>query len=137
MRRYSERTAVRSLAELNVTPMIDLAFTLLIVFAIATPAIEQSIEVATPESSVASKAPAPDKIAVVSVDAAGRIFLDGKGVSLGALEAGLAERAARDKELSVGIRADRALSYQAVVDVIDALRRAGVTRFGLITRAPD
>ncbi|MCC6355513.1 MAG: biopolymer transporter ExbD [Verrucomicrobiae bacterium] len=137
MRRYSERTAVRSLAEMNVTPMIDLAFTLLIVFAIATPAIEQSIEVATPESSVASKAPAPDKIAMVSIDAGGRVYLDGKGVSLGGLEAALAERAARDKELSVGIRADRGLSYQAVVDVIDVLRRAGVARFGLITRTPD
>ncbi|HPA20237.1 MAG TPA: biopolymer transporter ExbD [Verrucomicrobiae bacterium] len=137
MRRYSQRTAVRSLAELNVTPMIDLAFTLLIVFAIATPAIEQSIQVTTPESSVASKAPTPDKIAIVSIDAAGRVYLDGKGVDLAALETGLAGRVARDKELSVGIRADRSLSYQAVVDVIDVLRRAGVTRFGLVTRAPD
>ncbi len=137
MRRYSERAAARSLAELNVTPLIDLAFTLLIVFAIATPAIEQSIEVATPESAVASKTPAADKIAMVSIDADGRIYLDGRGVSLVALEAGLAERVAADKGLSVGIRADRGLSYQAVVDVIDVLRRAGVGRFGLITRSPE
>lgn len=137
MRRYSERAAARSLAELNVTPMIDLAFTLLIVFAIAAPAIEQSIEVDTPESSVKSKAPTPDKIAMVSIDASGKIFLDGQGVSLTALEEGLIARVAKDRDLSVGIRADRGLSYQAVVDVIDVLRRAGVARFGLITRAPD
>lgn len=137
MRRYSQRTAVRSLAEMNVTPMIDLAFTLLIVFAIATPAIERSIQVATPESAVESTAPEPEKVAIISIDAGGRIYLDGKGTDAAALEVGLAERVARDKGLSVGIRADRSLSYQAVVDVIDILRRAGVTRFGLITRPPE
>jgi len=137
MRRYSQRTAVRSLAEMNVTPMIDLAFTLLIVFAIATPAIERSIDLATPESAFDSKRPLPEKIAIVSIDSGGKVYLDGKITDAATLEASLAARVAGDRALSVGIRADRSLSYQSVVDVIDVLRRAGVTRFGLITRPPE
>lgn len=137
MKRYSERLAMRSLAELNVTPLLDLAFTLLIIFMITTPLIEQSIEVTTPESRVEAPPPEPGKIAAVSVDAQGRIYLDERPVDLAALEAALAARVASEKDLAVGIRADRALSYQSVVDVIDALRRAGVGRFGLITQAPE
>jgi biopolymer transport protein ExbD len=137
MKRYSERLALRSLAELNVTPMLDLAFTLLIIFMISTPLIEQSIELNTPQSSVEAPPPEPGKIAAVSVDAKGRVYLDERAVDLPALEAALAARVVKDKDLAVGIRADRGLSYQAVVDVIDVLRRAGVARFGLITQAPE
>ncbi|MDE1170158.1 MAG: biopolymer transporter ExbD [Verrucomicrobium sp.] len=132
LKRFSDRGGHSTMAELNVTPMLDLAFVLLIIFIITTPLMEGSLEINLP--SAAAKTPPPEAGAVktVEVDRSGAVSLAGRRCTLPELEAELARLHAADPKLAVVVRADRDLRYQQLVDVFDALQRAQVTRLGLM-----
>ena len=120
------------MAELNVTPMLDLAFTLLIFFIITTPLMEGSIEINLPTATpTTTKPPDPDALKTVEVNRAGVIHFEGRPITLEGLERTLVRLRAAKPGLAVVIRADRDLRYQQVIDVFDALQRAKVTRLGL------
>ncbi len=137
MKRYSQRGAQSSMAELNITPLLDLAFVLLIIFVITTPVMEQSINVRTPDSTTARVEVDPGDVRTISLDASGGLFLENEPIDLESLEARLAAIKAATPDIAVGIRADRALAYEKVIDVIDAIQRAGISRFGLLTRPEE
>ncbi len=136
MKRFSDRqlSGGHSMAELNITPLLDLCFVLLIIFLITTPLMEQGINVNTPSASPISAPLDPASVKTVSLDKAGAIFLDGTPVGIAELGARLEGLLRKDPKLAVGIRADKALAYEKVVDVIDVLQKVGVKQFGLITR---
>lgn len=133
-RRYSTRHGYQRLAELNVTPLIDLAFTLLIIFMITTPLIESSVEIIAPTSRAAASAPPPEAVRLVEIDRTGIIHLDGQTVSPQVLSAELARLRQEQPQTAVAIRADRDLSVQVLVSLMDEIKNAGITKIGLLTR---
>ena len=113
-------------AELNITNMVDLGFTLLIIFMIATPLIqqEQSIPVNLPGESKREQEKTPDtEFIAVSIDRAGNYYLGSERVSLPELSRQLMAIAARSKQPVIRIRADLTLQWQQVVRVMDEIKK--------------
>ncbi len=104
--------------EINVTPMLDLAYVLLIIFIILTTATVQGIKVNLPKAS-AQPSLAENKTKAITITADGTIYLDTFPVTLPELENLLRQYKAATPDLPVIIKADSALQYQRVVDVLD------------------
>jgi biopolymer transport protein ExbD len=135
MKRHAERHALSTLSELNVSPLIDLAFVLLIIFIISTPLLEQSLDVAVPASSSEDNAPAPRTTRFVSLDAQGRLFLQDEQLSsLRDLRERVRGILGEDPATPFVVRADHQLNVQHLVDLMDVLKDAGVQRLGIATR---
>ncbi|GAB4244393.1 MAG: protein TolR [Candidatus Methylacidiphilales bacterium] len=127
MKRISDRYRTSTLGELNITPLLDLVFVLLIIFMIATPVMEQQMALNLPKARP-DNAPEidPKSVKPVSVEASGRIFLEKQEVSLTELEAALIRLRQADPNTVVSLRADAELPYQKLVGVLDAVKSAGV-----------
>jgi len=119
--------------EVNVVPMLDLAYVLLVIFIILTTATVQGIKVDLPKASAAPSLAEP-KTKAVSITADGTIYLDTYPVSLSELEALLRQYRAADPDLPVIVKADATIPYQRVVDVLDLLGRLEITQLGLVTQ---
>jgi biopolymer transport protein ExbD len=119
--------------EINITPMLDLAYVLLIIFIIMTTASVQGIKVNLPKASD-TPALAKPKTKAISITADGTIYLDTYPVTLPELENLLRQYKAQDPELPVIIKADSTLQYQKVVDVLDMVGRLEITQLGLVTQ---
>ncbi len=125
------------MAELNVTPLLDLAFVLLIIFIITTPLLESNIPLELPNGSKNNNTPVdPKSIRTVSIDKTGQIFLESRPVELPVLEQELAIFQRDTPNAAVVFRADKSLQYQQVVDVIDAIKQAQISRIGLDNVTP-
>tara|TARA_R110001592_G_scaffold7676_1_gene42545 strand:- start:6290 stop:6694 length:405 start_codon:yes stop_codon:yes gene_type:complete len=123
----------KSYDDINVTPMLDVAYVLLIIFIIMTTASVQGITVNLPEAS-AKPSLAESKTKAVSISADGTIYLDTYPVSLEQLETILKQYKAADPELPVIIKADSSIEYQRVVDVLDVISRVDIRQLGLVTQ---
>jgi biopolymer transport protein ExbD len=119
--------------EVNVVPMLDLAYVLLVIFIILTTATVQGIKVDLPKASAAPSLAEP-KTKAVSITADGTIFLDTYPVSLAELETLLRQYKAADPDLPVIVKADATIQYQRVVDVLDLIGRLEITQLGLVTQ---
>jgi len=137
MRRYSSRQSMQTLTELNVTPLLDLAFVLLIIFMITTPLIENSMSLVVPTSSTAKSEVDPAKVQTIGIDRDRQIELDGQPISAADLEARLSELHAADPGTAVVVRPHRDLPVQQFVDVMDILQRSGITKVGVMTTRPQ
>ena len=134
MRRYSEKRALSTLSELNVTPLLDLAFVLLIIFMITTPLLEQSVVLIVPTSEAAEGAVDPSKVLTVSIDKNDVLKLDEAEVTFALLEERLAALRASDPQTAVIVRPHRDLPVQRFISVMDVIARAGITKVGVMTR---
>jgi biopolymer transport protein ExbD len=134
MKRYSQRQGLTSLSEINITPLLDLAFVLLIIFMITTPLLENSANLIIPSSG--SKNPAVDtsRVQTVSIDREETIKLNNETVDDDTLIRKLSELRSANPELAVVIRPDRELPVQKLVSLMDALQRAGVSKVGIATK---
>ena len=119
--------------QINVTPMLDLAYVLLVIFIIMTTATVQGIKVNVPKAS-AQPSLAQSKTKAISITADGTIFLDTYPVTMSELEQNLRQLKAANPSLPVIIKADAAIPYQKVVDVLDLLGRLEITQLGLVTK---
>lgn len=119
--------------DINITPMLDLAYVLLVIFIIMTTASVQGITVNLPKASE-TPAIAKPKTKAVSITADGTIYLDTYPVTLAELERLLTQYKAADPELPVIIKADATIQYQKVVDVLDLVGRLEITQLGLVTQ---
>ncbi len=137
MKRYSSRQSLHTLTELNVTPLLDLAFVLLIIFMITTPLIENSLDLVVPTSSTAKTAVDPSKVTTVSIDRNDVLELDGEEVTATDLEARLASRKLADPAMAVVVRPDKDLAIQKFVSVMDILQRVGITKVGVMTHPEE
>ena len=135
MRRFSQRNSLVTLSDINITPLLDLAFVLLIIFVITTPLLEKGFEVHLPQagSSTDSK---PDKrdIRTVEIDKQGRYSIAKRIVTLPQLIAQLSADYRTDKNLIVYIRADEDSHNKELVALIDGCQHNGVTRYSLQTQ---
>jgi biopolymer transport protein ExbD len=116
---------------INVTPMLDLAYVLLVVFILMTTASIQGLSISMPKPS---NKPVTEQheLKVVQVTASGAVLINGAGVSMGELESQLKQAQARDAKMSVAIKGDARSQYARVMAVIDLCDRLGVN-MGLVT----
>ena len=122
------------MTELNVTPLMDLAFSLLIVFMISTPLLEQTIPVNLPKQDANSASARPDiDFQLITIKADGQIYWGKQPVDLVELNSLLASLSKTQDPPAISLRADRNLIYQKVVDVIDAIKRNNLTKRHLDT----
>src|SRR5215470_9026009 len=119
--------------EINVTPMLDLAYVLLVIFIIMATATVQGIRVNLPKAS-AQPSLAQNKTKAISITADGTIYLDTFPVTLPELENLLRQYKSANPDLPVIIEADAGIQYQRVVDVLDLLGRPEITQLGLVTQ---
>jgi biopolymer transport protein ExbD len=131
MRRRS--AASRIYDDLNLTPLMDLAWNLVIVFIIMATASVQGISVELPQASDAPSMAKP-KTKAVTITEDGRIYLDTSQVSVEELESRLAAYKAADPDLPVVVKGDAAIQYQRVIEVLDVVRRLRITELGLVTQ---
>ena len=134
MRRYSQRQALSSLSEINITPLLDLAFVLLIIFMITTPLLENSTNLVIPSSSSNNQAVDPHRVQTVSIDRTETIKLNNETVDSEGLAQRLSELRRTNPDVAVVIRPDRELPVQKLVTLMDALQRAGVSKVGIATK---
>ncbi|MBQ0719282.1 MAG: biopolymer transporter ExbD [Gammaproteobacteria bacterium] len=119
--------------DINVTPMLDVAYVLLIIFIIMTTASIQGIAVNLPQAS-AQPSMAESRTKAVSISADGQIYLETYPVTLPQLESLLAQYKAADPDLPVVVKADASIQYQRVVDVLDLIGRLQIKQLGLVTQ---
>ena len=137
MKRYSQRSGHTAMAELNVTPLLDLAFVLLIIFIITTPLLESGVALDLPKASEHPTPPVdPKAIRTVSVTRAGQVFIEDKPVNLAMLQQELILFRESTPDAAVIVRADAGLPYQQVIDVYNVIQNAKIERMSLDTVAP-
>ena len=119
--------------EINITPMLDLAYVLLLIFIIMTTATVQGITVNLPKASSAPSLSKP-KTKAITITQDGTIYLDAYPVSLSQLESLLKQYKAVDPNLPVIIKADAHIQYQRVVDVLDLMGKLEISHLGLVTK---
>ena len=129
------RGVPRISAEVNMTPLVDVALVLLIIFMITAPVMQGGIDVDLPQAKAAPLS-AKDGV-VVSVNREGGIFVDDIAVTLPEFQATVRRLMDQRNASSVYVRGDRATPYGNVVRVIAALREAGITSAGLVTEEED
>ena len=121
-----------SLSELNITPLLDLAFVLLVIFIITTTPVVNDLELTLPKAARKEKEP-PRKANYVSVSADGNVFLNRKQVTSDELLEQLIQLRTDDPDLSVIVRGDGKTRYRKIAVVLDALQQANVVKVDLAT----
>ncbi|MDE1923071.1 MAG: biopolymer transporter ExbD [Gammaproteobacteria bacterium] len=119
--------------EINITPMLDLAYVLLVIFIIMTTASVQGITVNLPKAS-ATPSIAKPRTKAISITTDGTIYLDAYPVTLPELENLLRQYKAQDPTLPVIVKADATVQYQRVIDVLDIVGKLQITQLGLVTQ---
>ena len=137
MRRFSQRSYLVTLSEINITPLLDLAFVLLIIFVITTPLLEQSINLKLPTGGKPDKTLDKRDIRTVEISPQGVYLLDRRRVELNDLERALIAAYRANPNTVVYIRADENGLNKHLYAVIDRCQRNGITRFSLRTEPPS
>jgi len=119
--------------EINIVPMLDLAYVLLVIFIILTTATVQGIMINLPKAS-AQPSLAESRTKAITIRDDGTIFLDTYPVTLTELESLLRQYKAADPNLPVIIKGDAQIQYQSVIDVLDLMGRLEITQIGLVTK---
>ena len=133
MRRFSQRSHLVTLSEINITPLLDLAFVLLIIFVITTPLLEQSINLKLPHGGRTEKQLYKSDIRNVEISNTSYYALDKKRMPLPQIISQLAGESRSNPNLVVYIRADKDCRYDLVAQVIDGCQKFGITRYSLRT----
>ena len=119
------------MSEINVTPLVDVMLVLVVIFIITAPLLASSIKLDLPRSDAAKPGEAPQFVSVV-VDKAGRTFLNDQPLELPELAKNLAQTAASRPDTEVQLRADAAVPYGRVVEVMGLAQKAGLNRIGFV-----
>ena len=135
MRRYSQRHNLSTLSEINITPLLDLAFVLLIIFMITTPLLENSVNLIIPSSGAANAPVNSAQVQTISIDRREAIKINDKPVAASDLVGRLEELKRANPEVAIVIRPDRDLPVQKLIALMDALQRAQISKVGIATKA--
>jgi biopolymer transport protein TolR len=132
--RLGEGDEMTDMAEINVTPLVDVMLVLLIIFMITAPMLTQGLDVALPEAEGKSFELATNNPAKVTVTSAGAVYVDGTPVGSENLELSLGPMLRSRRVKRALLEADEGVPYGRVVAVLDVMNRAGVEQLGMITR---
>jgi biopolymer transport protein ExbD len=135
VKRYSNRTSFSTLSEINVTPLLDLAFVLLIIFMITTPLLENSMNLIIPSSGAANTPVSKSEVQTISIDRDAIIRMNNEILDETALAARLEELKRTNPNVAIVIRPDRDLPVQKLVTLMDSLQQAQITKVGIATKA--
>ena len=119
--------------DINITPMLDLAYVLLVIFILMTTATIQGLKVNLPKASNTPSLAKPQTKAI-TINNEGKVFLDTIPVTLPELEQRLSAAKAQNPQFPVVVRGDSLTQYQAVMDVLDVIGRIGISQIGLATK---
>ncbi len=119
--------------DINITPMLDLAYVLLVIFIIMTTASVQGVKVDLPHGSSTQSLAVP-KTKVISVSNSGQIFMDAIPLSIGELETKLRDAMAVTPDLPVVLKGDRQVQYEKIMTVLDLCGRIGLKSIGLASQ---
>jgi biopolymer transport protein ExbD len=119
--------------DINITPMLDLAYVLLVIFIIMTTASVAGVKVDLPKASAAQSLAVP-KTKVISVSNQGQVFLDAVPVSMPELERKLRDAKAITPDLPVILKGDRAVQYERIMAVLDLCGHVGISSIGLASQ---
>jgi biopolymer transport protein ExbD len=133
MKKTSQRRQ-GTMAELNITPLLDLVFVLLVIFIITTPQLTNNLELNLPSGKPPPKNPHPPKVHQIVLNAQGVILLDEAVVTVAQLKTQLAAAKAEDPELGVVVKGDDEVDYQHMVAVLDTLQALDIQKVGMATQ---
>jgi biopolymer transport protein ExbD len=133
MRRFSQRSHLVTLSEINITPLLDLAFVLLIIFVITTPLLEKSIDLNLPTGGQTGQKLNKSDIATVEIAASGVYALNKQRLNLSQLLAALSRDYRANENMVVYVRADKDCRYELVAQLIDGCQKSGIKRYSLRT----
>jgi biopolymer transport protein ExbD len=134
MRRFSQRNSLVTLSEINITPLLDLAFVLLIIFVITTPLLEQGLNLKlptgqTPDNRKLDK----NDIRVIEISPNGQYMFGGKIMTVDQAAAIIISDFRRNPRLVIDVRADESVAYKHVMAILDRLANAGIEQYSMRT----
>jgi len=135
VRRYSQRNNLTTLSEINVTPLLDLAFVLLIIFMITTPLLESSMNLVIPSSGAPNPPMNSSQVQTISINRSDVIQFNNQIVDPETLTRQLLALKETNPDLAIVIRPDRELPVQKLVSLMYTLQRAQITKVGIATKA--
>jgi biopolymer transport protein TolR len=128
-----ERGGRRPIAEINVTPFVDVMLVLLIIFMVTAPMMTQGVDVNLPETTTKSL-PQEEKPIVITINEQGEIFIDKIKTNQALLKAALEKLDPNDREKPIFLEADRKVGYGIVVEVMADIKDLGFDKLGMVTR---
>lgn len=136
MRRFSQRNSLVTLSEINITPLLDLAFVLLIIFVITTPLLEQGFALNLSKGGTADARIEKDNVRTVEIDARGGFMLNRTRMSVVQIEQSLVNDFKRNPNLVVFVRADKDGRIEPFAEIMNRCIKNGITKFSFRT-APE
>jgi biopolymer transport protein TolR len=121
----------RFLAEINIIPLVDVVLVLLIIFMVTAPMLYRGMDINLPTSQ--SNTIKPEERLVLTIERDQKVYLDKDQLSLEQLEFKLKQAKRHNADVSIYLRADRAVPYGTVVRVMDEIKRAGIEKLGMVT----
>jgi biopolymer transport protein ExbD len=131
MRRFSDKHSMHTLNELNVTPLLDLAFVLLLIFMITTPLMENSTDLILPSGQKNGAEVDPNSVLNVSIFRENKIMINTQVVPMEELTSQLVAIRTTKPEIAVVIRSHKELPVQRLMEILDAVKAAKITKVGL------
>jgi biopolymer transport protein TolR len=122
-----------TIAQINVTPLVDVMLVLLVIFMVTAPIIQQGVQVNLPQAKAAA-IPGSEQLLVVSIAKNGKIYLNDNVMTLDELGSRMRAIRANEAEKQVYVRADQDVRYGLVMKTIAELKQAGIERVGMVTR---
>jgi biopolymer transport protein TolR len=134
--RLERSSGPQPMSDINMTPLIDVMLVLLVIFIITAPLLASSIRLDLPQTPAASASNAAAAL-MLTVDKSGQAFLNDKPVSAAELAAALASASAIDPDTELQLRADAAVPYGRVVQIMGIAQKAGLGRIGFVAEPGD
>jgi biopolymer transport protein TolR len=134
--RLERSSGPQPMSDINMTPLIDVMLVLLVIFIITAPLLASSIRLDLPQTPAASASNAAAAL-MLTVDKSGQAFLNDKPVSAAELAAELASASAIDPDTELQLRADAAVPYGRVVQIMGIAQKAGLGRIGFVAEPGD
>ena len=133
--RLERSKGAEPMSEINMTPLVDVMLVLVVIFILTAPLLASSIRLDLPKAEGAKPNEAPQFVTLV-IDKAGQVFLDDQPVGAEVLARRLGEAAVRNPDTEVQLRADQAVPYGRVVELIGTAQKAGLSRIGFVADVP-
>jgi biopolymer transport protein ExbD len=137
MRRFSQRSGLVTLSEINITPLLDLAFVLLIIFVITTPLLEQGIPLTLPSGGTRDQKIERENTRTVEISGKGEYVLNKNKMGLADVEQTLAQTYRGNPNLVVYVRAEKSVPIERFTDLIDRLQKHGIRRISIRSTPPE
>lgn len=133
---FNDNNRPAPMAEINVTPMVDVMLVLLVIFILAAPLFTQSIKLDLPAAQ-ATPTPAEPATVTLSIDATNNVFWDGKPITQAELKQRFAIAAKQQPQPQLQLRADRNTRYEVIAQVMGNAQSSGLTKLGFVTQVPE